>query len=174
MVSVDDDSPVIVFGRNYDGSGGAWFSIASDESSSVTDSSASNEESSSVDGSDPALDSILSAIETSMQSVYGQNYSITVDGNVIDARGWSSSTSLSVLMAQADIGDYKQDWDNYVSSTAELSSTFQHLSETLGLSGYSVRLQVVDDENTDFPYLIAENGEVVYDYVNGIGTDSNQ
>jgi hypothetical protein len=174
MVSADDDSPVIVFGRNYDGSGGIWFSIASDDSSAITDSSEANETGSSADGADPALNSLLSAVETSMQSVYGQDYSVTVDSNVVDARGWGKSISFNVISASVGLGDYKQDWDNYASSTAELSSTFQSLSETLGLSGYSVRLQVVDDENTDFPYLIAENGEVVYDYVNGIGTDSDE
>jgi hypothetical protein len=174
MVSADDDSPVIVFGRNYDGSGGIWFSIASDDSPAVTDSSEANEAGSSADGADPALNSLLSAVETSMQSIYGQDCNVAVDGNVINAKGWNKSISLSVVMAETDIGDYKQEWDNLVSSTTELCSTFQSLAETFGLSGYSVRLQVVDDENTDFPYLTVENGEVIYDYVNGISTDSDE
>lgn len=121
------------------------------------------------------LEIIANALNDTLKSYYGDNtnvkYGTDKEGApVIDAKFWEKGSTMNAVFAKTDFQDYKSKWDDMVSTLDSFSDVAMEMMDENGLSDGHLYLQYLNDSNTESTLLTIKDGEVIYDFVNDIGT----
>lgn len=110
------------------------------------------------------------AIEASLASGFGDNYTLTQDGYTVTATVWGDGIAMSATLATLGDADSLESWDGLVDSTVTAADRLQSLLTSSGHGDKAFIMQVANDLNEahDTVLLSVSLGTVLYDYVNGI------
>ena len=115
-----------------------------------------------------SLSVFVSALETTLSQMFGDNYDVSVEGHAIVARYWHDGSLLTVMSAMLGDEDALNTWNKNIEDMLGIQRLLDDQLEELGLSEYYTIVQYLNEENTDNSLATVAHDEVYYDYVNGI------
>ncbi len=183
MVSADDKSPTIVLGRNYDGSGGIWFSLLPSESSASAEDSGSS-------AVEPALapavvapeaepvihnphetdplnwddvDIFLMSVGSVLSEYVGNCHTEIAVDNEISVSIWEPGIEFSGLMSSVGyMENYTEQWNTFTDMLFTLDEAFRIFMQENGLNGYTLTCSIVSDKDQETILYSVSDGEQVY------------
>ena len=114
---------------------------------------------------DISLDVVVSLLEEQLSDSF-ENVAVSVDDSIITVNIWQTGIAEGVVMASAGDAACLEAWNEVVANQKTLCVTIIEFVETLGLTDFSVLLNVLNERNTDNVLLAIYDGSIIYNAVN--------
>ncbi len=122
----------------------------------------------SVDGT-ATIEDVVSLLQQAMIEGFGEdNSQVYLDGNVLVMSIWEDGGAAEATLAQGGDTEMQEDWQVLTDALVSLSDTATSALVEAGLDGYSVMVNLLNDQNTENTLLSVVDGFVVYDVVTGV------
>jgi hypothetical protein len=114
------------------------------------------------------IETCLSAIESVLETNYGENYRVALEDDMVTVGVWSDGIALCAMAAVSEDTDAMDAWNGVMDAMVTLDESVQGVLEECGHGDVTALVNVVNDMDLDSVLASIEAGEIVYDAVNGV------
>lgn len=126
------------------------------------------EEASTVESATASLDDIIAALQSSMEANFGENFSLSQEGEFLRVNVWRDGLGANANAIVAAGAGVPEQWMTIVNSFQSMAASIQTALDANGYQNISVAFNVLSELDKNTLLLSIVRDTVVYDFVGGV------